>query len=314
MMDTSTFRKLPVEEVSRLVRASGPKVCVFPINGTRRWFLLEHTAALEDDDLGDTYINLAGKKYIELFQLFFDHGIDTLLVPIFGPELLARGDDYVEMAAIGMAGLVNHPAFVNFYDDYDVRVRFYGDHHKLLGQTPYAYLTNLFDRLTQETLSHNRCRLFFGVFDFDPNITEPATDVTIRYYASHGRAPNKRDIVEMYYGEYVKPVDLFIGFDRFCAFGMPLVGTGNEDLYFTVCPSLYLTQEQLRDILYDHLYARSEDGPDYEIMGSQDWTSMRDFYRSNQGKTMGVGKKYNTRGFWYPLPQVELPDGFAGSP
>ena len=33
------FLRLPTDEVARVVRASGTKVCVFPFNGTRRWFL-----------------------------------------------------------------------------------------------------------------------------------------------------------------------------------------------------------------------------------------------------------------------------------
>jgi tuberculosinol/isotuberculosinol synthase len=312
ILDSETFRSLPMEKVARLVRAAGPKVCVFPINGTRRWFRLENPSVREED-LGSTYMDVAGKRYIELFRLFFDHGLDTLLTPMFGPELLARGEDYVNMVAAGMARLATHPDFVNFYRDYGVRVRFYGDHRKLFGSTPYAYLSDLFDRLTKQTMAHDRYRLFFGVFDFDPNVTEPSTEVTIRYYADHGCIPDKRTLVEMYYGEYVKPVDLFIGFDRFCAFGMPLVGTGNEDLYFTVSPSLYLTEQQLRDILYDHLYARSDDGPDYAVMKADDWISMRDFYRANQGKTLGVGTKHKPDGFWHPLPQVELPDDFIDS-
>ncbi len=36
----------------------------------------------------------------------------------------------------------------------------------------------------------------------------------------------------LYYGEYVAPVDLFVGFDKFCTFDMPLIATGDEDLYF----------------------------------------------------------------------------------
>ena len=36
------FLNLPVEEVAKAVRAKSPKSIVFPFNGTRRWFLLEH--------------------------------------------------------------------------------------------------------------------------------------------------------------------------------------------------------------------------------------------------------------------------------
>jgi hypothetical protein len=53
--------------------------------------------------------------------------------------------------------------------------------------------------------------------------------------------------MEMYYGEYVDRE--FSRVHKFCSFDMPVVG--NEDLYFTVNPSLYLGEQQLREILYD---------------------------------------------------------------
>ena len=116
--------------------------------------------------------------------------------------------------------------------------------------------------------------------------------------------PDKRTLVELYYGEYVEPVDLFIGFSKFRAFDMPLLTTGTEDLYFTVSPSPYLTERQLRDILYDHLFTRPGD-LDYSAMDGDDWARMNGFYRANLGNTLGVGIKRGE--VWYPLPQVELP-------
>ena len=48
-MDIETFQSMPTTEVANLVREAGPKVCVFPINGTRRWFVLEHPEQAEGD-------------------------------------------------------------------------------------------------------------------------------------------------------------------------------------------------------------------------------------------------------------------------
>jgi hypothetical protein len=83
---------------------------------------------------------------------------------------------------------------------------------------------------------------------------------------------------------------------------MPLVATGMEDLYFTVSPTLYMTQDQLRAILYDHIYSRRNE-IDYSEMSPESWQHMRHFYRKNHGNTLGVGTKVN--GIWYPLPQVQ---------
>jgi tuberculosinol/isotuberculosinol synthase len=311
-LEADTFRRLPAADVAQIVRAQGPRVAVFPINGTRRWFLLECARQSGDDDLASTYIPVSERRHIELYRLFFDHGIDTLLTPIFGPDLLERGEDYVHMAADGLARLTCDPVFLDFYAEYGVRVRFYGDHRKCLGSTPYAYLSDLFDQVAERTLSHDRHRLFFGVFAHDA--VETIGELAIRYYVEHGTAPDRLTLIEMYYGEYVPPVDFFVGFDKFCVFDMPLIATGNEDLYFTVSPSPYLTEEQLRDILYDHLFSRRGSEPDYASFEAGEWAAMRAFYRANVGKTCGVGARRTQAGYWYPLPQVEMPYEFTEHP
>lgn len=303
-MDWIAFKTLPLEEVARLVRQAGPKVCVFPINGTRRWFLLEHPPGQDEDPI-EAYLQIAGRRHIELYQLLFDHGLDTLLTPVFGPDLVERGPDYMGVAARGLAMLVTDLRFLEFYAAYGVRVRFYGDHRQFFKATPYAYLPDLFDQLTAATQGNHRYRLFFGVCAQDA--TETIARLAIEYYRQTQRVPDKRTLIERYYGEYVGPVDLFIGFDKLCAFDMPLVATGNEDLYFTVSPSLYLTEDQLRGILYDHLYSRRGGELDYTTVGPEEWELMRRFYRLNQGKTLGVGIRAGNGGVWYPLPQVAWP-------
>jgi tuberculosinol/isotuberculosinol synthase len=306
-MDAETFRNLPTVEVARLVREAGPKVCVFPIKGTRRWFMLEHPS-VPGEGFASAYLDAVTKRHIEIYQLIFDHGLDTLLTPSFDLPLMERGEDYMQTAAEGLAQLATHSDFLDFFKAYGVRVRFYGDYRKFFGPTPYAYLSDLFDEVTAQTMAHDRHRLFFGLFVHDA--TETIAGLTVRYCVEHGHVPDKGMLIEMYYGEYVGPVDLFIGFGKFRAFDMPLVATGREDLYFTVSPSLYLTERQLRDILYDHLYARSRTKADFQ---PEDWVSMRDFYQANLERTMGVGAR-NKHGVWHPLPQVELPAGFAESP
>lgn len=303
-MEGKSLQDLSRAEVARLVRSVGPKVCAFPINGTRRWFLLEHPGA-RGENHAEEYRRVAGKRHLELYGLLFDHGIHTLLTPIFGPDLLDRGERYSDMATEGLAVLARDPDFLRFYRDYGVRVRFYGDYRRFFASSPYAYLPDLFDEVTEETKDHDSCRLFFGVCAHDA--TETVANLAVRYHAEKGHVPTKKALIELYYGEHVEPVDLFIGFDKFCAFDMPLLATGNEDLYFTVSPSPYLTEAQLREILADHLYARRGEMQDYAAMGIEDLRFMTAFYRANLGRTLGVGMQRDR--IWYPVPQVELPSG-----
>lgn len=305
-MELETFLNLSTAEVARLVREAGPKVCVFPINGTRRWLILEHPEAVAEDFVR-AYLDIAGRRHVELYQMFFDHGVDTLLTPVFGPDILARGEGYSELIRDGLSWFARGQDFLDFYEAYDVRVRVYGDYRRYLGPTPYASFIHEFEAIEHRTASHSRHRLFFGVCAHDA--AETVAEIGVHFHQMYGRLPNKREIVEAYYGEYVAPVDFFIGFDKFSAFDMPLVSTGNEDLYFTVAPSLYLHTQQLRNIFYDHLYARPKEESSYTEMTEADWAMMRDFYQANVGNTSGIGMYY--KGIWYPLPQVKLPDALA---
>jgi len=295
-MELESFLELPAAEVARLVRASGPKVCVFPINGTRRWFTLEYGGQDWADPV-TAYMDLAGRNHIGLYRLLFDHGIDTLLTPAFGPDLLTRGDDYMRrIGADGLARLAQHPDFLNFYDEYDVRVHFYGDYRRLLRGTEFAHLSDIFDRAAERTRNHERFRLFFGIFANDA--TQAVAEYSASHYQEHGQVPGKRELIEMYYGEQVEPVDLFIGFDRFSAFDMPLLATGEEDLYFTVSPSPYMDQAQLRRILYDHIFKRHAPEPEYGHLSAGELQDLRNFYATHREYTLGTGELLH--GVWVP--------------
>lgn len=297
MTDLSQFLNLPVDEVASLVRAAGPKVAVFPINGTRRWFALEHAAAAQAHDPITAYMDISQTRHIELYRLFFDHGVDTLLTPVFGSELFRRGDDYVRRIGMtGIARLAQHPEFLKFYDDYGVRVRFYGDYRRELAGTDFAPLIDIFDEAARRTRTYERARLFLGVFASDA--TEAAAALAIDFYRKQAKVPTRRELVEMYYGEYVEPASFFIGFDKLSAFDYPLLASGEEDLYFTIAPSPYLTERQLREILFDHLYTRRAPEPDYSELTRDDWKWMKSFYNAHREQIQGVGALHG--GIWYP--------------
>ena len=301
LISLEEFIHLPTDEIAKMVRASGSKVVVFPINGTRRWFVLEHGNDVQDDPI-EAYINITIQNHIELYKLFFSHGINTLVTPEFGPDLLLRGDEYIQqVGAEGLAKLANDSTFLNFYDEYDVRVHFYGDHRRFLHGTKLEYLSDLFDLAAERTRTHGRYRLFFGIFGNDA--TQAIAEFSADYYQQKGRVPEKRELIEMYYGEYVEPVSLFIGFDRFSVFDMPLIATGEEDLYFTFSPSLYMNAVQLRRILYDHLYTRRVPEIEYSDMPLEELQELRNIYIQRREYTLGTGELLH--GIWIPILQIE---------
>lgn len=298
-VDAKTFQNLPTLEVAKLVRAAGPQVCVFPINGTRRWFMLEHGRDIQGDPV-KAYLDITARSHIEIYKVCFTHGLDTLVTPIFGGELLNRGNEYVKMAVDGIARLATHPDFLSFYQEYKVRVHFYGNYRKQLAGTAYAYLSDMFDQIGKHT-AHNNChRLFYGLFADDA--TEALAELSVQHFQKTGTIPSRKELIKTYYGEYIEKANIFIGFEKFNVFDYPMLGWGEESLYFTAAPSLYLNERQLRSILYDHLYLRPVQDPDYDKMPEQDFESMQTYYKNNREAAFGVGEMRG--GIWYALPQV----------
>ena len=296
MITFEQFLELPTEEVAALVRASGQKVCVFPVNGTRRWFLLEHAEEIQDDFF-EAYMDTSIKSYLELCAMLFDHGIEIILAPVFGRELMRRGDEYTQR--VGIDGLVRIATDKNnrqFYEQHNVRVRFYGDYRDVLTGTPYEYALSSMYEIAEATKHNPQFRLFYGVFADE--VTETISRLSVEHYLAQGSIPDRQTLVRKYYGEELPPVSMFIGFDKFSVFDMPLLATGEEDLYFSFSPSPYMTQRQLRAILYDHLYVRPAPEPDYTELPDEARNWLREYYRKNKDCAFGVGKlKF---GLWIP--------------
>lgn len=288
MISFDEFLHLPTEEIARLVQAAGPRLCVFPVNGTRRWFMLEHAEKI-GDDFFEAYMDVSIQNHVELCKMLFEHGIDTILAPVFGRELMRRGDEYTRR--VGMDGLVRTATdltYRKFFEQFNVRVRFYGDYREVLTGTPYEYALSSMYEVTAATRNNTRHRLFFGVFADE--VTETVARLSVEHYLAEGSIPDKRTLIRRYYGEELPPVSLFIGFDKFNVFDMPLLTTGEEDLYFSVSPSPYMTQGQLRAILYDHLYIRPTPEPDYTQLTNAELDWLREYYRKHRDYAFGVGK------------------------
>jgi hypothetical protein len=300
VLDLQTFQNLPTIEIAKLVRSAGPKVCVFPINGTRRWYMLEH-AELAENGSTEAYARHITRRLVEILRIFFEHGVDTVLVPLFGPELMERDKSYEQVGVQGLTSFAQNQEALDFYNAYDVRVRTYGDAKRYFQDTAYASTLPVFEQLSQHTANNQTYRLFLGLCGHDA--TETVAEFGARFYQEHGHLPNRRQIVEAYYGEYVEPVDFFIGSGQPAAFDMPLVATGEEDLYFTVAPSAYLDDQMLRTILYDHLYARPAEICDYSQFSANDWHHMADFYTANRHTVLGVGNQQNGNKLWTPVLQ-----------
>jgi adenosine tuberculosinyltransferase len=128
--------------------------------------------------------------------------------------------------------------------------------------------------------------------------------LSVEIAARRGRPPDRRELIEGYYGLDVPDLSLYLGFAQPALFDVPLVATGREDLYTTLTPSPDLTEVQLREILYDHLVTRRTPDPDYETLSAEARVALTEYNERYSGITLGVGRIDPITRVWTPL----LPD------
>src|SRR5215510_5311397 len=108
------FLELSNLEVAKIVQDKRQTTCVFPFNGTRRWFALEHKDKIQKNFI-ENYIEETTKAYVYTYKLLFEHGMENVVAPVFGSEILNRGEAYMEQIGAQMALVAKHPAFTSLY-------------------------------------------------------------------------------------------------------------------------------------------------------------------------------------------------------
>lgn len=283
------FLQLPTPQVAELIRG----LCVgFPIDGTRRWFLLHYPQVWDMEQ----YKEASGRRYVEEFAMLFEHGVETILVPAFGGELLSRGPEYVREMMEGMTRFAQHPTFAQFYREYNVRVRFYGDWRRQVKGLPGEQeLVAALDGCPATRHTGPR-RIFYGLW---------AEDLLVSIVDDLARSRSepveftREAIITRYYGEYVKPTDIYIGFGRPIVYDVPMLVTSQTDLYYTVVPSLDLDARLFRMIVWDHLVGRWTQ-QEWDGVSERDLQALRAFYKAHHETVLGLGEVDPATGIWQP--------------
>ena len=288
----------PTDELARWVSAQPePVVMGWPFNGTRRWYILRQ----RDNPAGRDYVATIIRHQAEQHRLVFAHGVRAIVAPHFGAELLRRGQAYTRTVLGGLLRLGDDPVNQEMFAS-GVRIRFYGDHEEVLDTPTYRPMLEACARLSAATASGDGPLLLIGLFADAPY--PRLARLSVEFAEKHGRPPGREELIEAYYGLAVPDLSLFLGFSQPALFDVPLITTGDEDLYATLTPSADLTERQLREILYDHLVARRVPEDDYEALSDEALRALVEYNERYKGVTLGVGSVDPLTGVWNPL----LPD------
>ncbi len=288
----------PAERVARWVSAQQPLVMGWPFNGTRRWYALHRHKSPTAGDYVTTTIRCQAEQH----RLVFDHGVRVIVAPHFGAELLERGQAYTR-AVLGDGLLklgedsINQEMF-----EAGLRIRFYGDYKEILDTPTYRPMLDACTRLSAATASGDGPLLLIGLFADAP--FPRIARLSVEFAEKHGRMPNRQDLIEAYYGLALPDLSIYLGFAQPALFDVPLLTTGQEDLYATLTPSADLTERQLREILYDHLVTRRNAKDDYDALSDEALAALAEYNERYRGVTLGIGRIDPLTNVWNPI----LPD------
>lgn len=266
----------------------------WPFNGTRRWYLLRQRENSADGD----YIATTIRKQAEQHRLVFAHGVRVVVAPHFGAELLQRGQEYTRTVLGGLLRAGDDPVYREMFDA-GVRIRFYGDYEEALDTPAYRPMLEACANLTAATASGDGPLLLIGLFADTPY--PRLARLSVEFAEKHGHPPGREELIEAYYGVAVPDLSLYLGYSQTALFDVPLIMTGDVDLYATLAPSADLTERQLREILYDHLVTRRVTEDDYETFTEEALASLAEYYERYKGVTLGIGRIDPLTGLWNPL-------------
>lgn len=285
----------PTERLARWVSEQGQHLVMgWPFNGTRRWYLLHRR---ENPRAGD-YVKTTVRSQAEQHRLAFDHGVGVIAAPQFGYALLRRGTAYTRAVLGGLLQVGEDPLYREMFAS-GVKIRFYGDYEEVLDTPTYRPMLDACANLTAATASGDGPLLLIGLFADAPH--PKLARLTVEFAQKHGRPPGREELIEAYYGVAVPDLGFFLGYSQPALFDVPLIATGDVDLYATLAPSAELTVEQLREILYDHLVTRRMPNDDYAALSDEALGALAEYNERHKGVTLGVGLVDPLTGVWNPL-------------
>jgi hypothetical protein len=296
------FVALSAEEITQIVKQKGkPKVGIFVPDGNRRMTMALTGLSEDSEDFYTEYVRLFTEKFMENLNVFFSHGLDTLIVPLISPTVLNRNQKYLNLAINGLLQtLVKSDKWLNFYKENDIRVRNYGDLEHFRG-TECQNGIHWTEEIKTQTSHHKTHTLFYGFLSNNMGGVE-SVNLAIEFYKLYHRKPTSPEMKEMYYGENLAEADFFIMSTKIAGAGAlpPFISSKKTEMYFLLAPGVVgLTRETYRDILYDLLYCRPDETiKKYRVHDLKGIEVLKKYYFSDESIVLGLGKRVGK--FWVP--------------
>ncbi len=254
----SEFLALPDKAVRELVREKGkPRGGVFIADGNRRLMLCKTRSKPNSETFYREYARFFADALKKAMNTFFNHGLETLFFPLFGPSLLVRKNGFQSIAIpYVFEEVFKSKEWQRFYKQKGIRVKTYGDLSRLdeIDSNRLNMEAGIRDCVVK-TAGNGERAVFFG-FMAETSLEGSIPGRLVNLYKEKGRTPSHEEIIEDYYGQAVTNAD-FVIFSNKLSLGAlpPLISTaGTKPYYFPVPGFLAFDSKSYREILFDLLF------------------------------------------------------------
>jgi undecaprenyl diphosphate synthase len=247
---------------------------------------------------------------IDKVKIIFDHGLNTLFMPGVTHGNFKRTDQYVDtVTKIGLKYIFNDESWLNFYKEYDIKVKIYGDIN-FVSKMGYDYVIKWIETVEEKTKFNSTYKLYHGLACSNSYENFRILDMAIDFYKKHNRNPTKEEIIKQYYGEHINDIDFFIRPTVFRDSDIqpPLISGRKTQLYFPISPIVNFSIEMYREILYDMLFSRvitmSKKEWKLEDLNEKQLEFIKTYYSENQSSILGIGERVGN--LWLPKYQITI--------
>ena len=307
------FMTLSDHDIATIINKNKrPKAAVLIPDGNRRFAMSFLNMMPNSKDFETEYMKNNSEAFMKNLQIMYSHGLNTLFIPCMKHENFFRDKEYVKaITQFSLKLIFTDKKWIDFYQDNDIKVKIYGDLDYVKNKGYEELLQHAYD-LEKITENNKKHKLFFGIACSNKHEYPRLMDMAIEFYKKFNRKPSYQEKLELYYGENVDDIDLFIRPTelRDSDIQPPLISGQQTQMYFLVAPdSISFNKDVYRNILYDYLYCRtSEFGiKTYQdkIINKSDLEEIKDYYSQNMHTIISTGKRIGN--FWVPEVKIITP-------
>lgn len=285
-------------DVARVVERVNLTLLI-PSDGSRRHFLLRQLQQKNRSSETIEYLSAQGAQLMGLFRLLFSCGVKNILCPILQSPNFERGADYVRNAAQATASVVTGDAFSRFYRDWKVETHLYGGWDVIpYGDAARDILTNLNSKLGAINSGVGERKVLYG---FCPgSFVDEMCARSALFAAKNGACANSSQIRKACFPHGPDKLDVVINTDLIrTGYLVPPTLDWGAHYYHLAYMSYDLSENNLRQILYDYLFLRNPEPEEGQTYGENELRDIQTYLTRNKDRIIGLGKRVGG-GYWLP--------------